>query len=131
MSLGTRPIDRAAQVGHIPLICLLLSCDCHRTAAIMDVQRVIQSRQTVPDFDRWLQEELYNPRELKRLCRQTIRQCLGLANTNNTDQLPVPKLMKDYLLAKNVDLPFNMSVQNVQALPSMEKRGAHFPSLPV
>uniref|UniRef100_A0A0B6Y0P6 SOCS box domain-containing protein n=2 Tax=Arion vulgaris TaxID=1028688 RepID=A0A0B6Y0P6_9EUPU len=112
---GMRPLDRAAHVGHIGMLRLLLGCDCRRTTTIMDVPRVVQSRQSLPVFDRWLQQELYSPRELKRLCRQTIRQCLSPMNTANMEQLPIPRLMKDYLLAKHLDLTFaNISIDHVQ-----------------
>ncbi|CAG5128235.1 unnamed protein product, partial [Candidula unifasciata] len=113
-----RPIDTAAKVGHIGMLRLLLGCDCQRSLAIMDVPRVVQSRQSLPIFDRWLQQELYNPRELKRLCRQTIRQCLGQRNASHMEVLPLPRLLKDFLLAKHLDLTFDsVPVESMNTLP--------------
>ncbi|BFZ06249.1 hypothetical protein BsWGS_09288 [Bradybaena similaris] len=125
---GVRPIDRAAQVGHIGMLRLLLGCDCQRTPAIMDVPRVVQSRQSLPIFDKWLQQELYNPRELKRLCRQTIRHCLGHNNTSNMEALPLPRLLKDFLLAKHLDLTFeSVPVEHVMStVPVFLENIRHF-----
>ncbi|XP_005107546.1 ankyrin repeat domain-containing protein 65 [Aplysia californica] len=103
---GKRPLDHAARVGHIPMLRLLLSSDCERSTTILDVPRVEQARCQVPVFNVWLQHELGNPRDLKRLCRQTIRSAMSPLNTKYINSLPLPQLLKDFLLAKRIDLSF-------------------------
>uniref|UniRef100_A0A673UPS1 SOCS box domain-containing protein n=1 Tax=Suricata suricatta TaxID=37032 RepID=A0A673UPS1_SURSU len=42
------------------------------------------------------------PRNLQDLCRIKIRQCIGLQNLKLLDELPIAKVMKDYLTISRV-----------------------------
>lgn len=44
------------------------------------------------------------PRNLQDLCRIKIRQCIGLQNLKLLDELPIAKVMKDYLKHKFDDI---------------------------
>ncbi|CAL1534795.1 unnamed protein product [Lymnaea stagnalis] len=104
---GQRPIDAAVKVGHYGRIRLLLGSDSRRSVAILEDPTIMEARKNLPIFDQWLLEELYEPRELKRLCRQVIRECLSPFNTVKICELPIPGLLKDYLLAKHIDLSYD------------------------
>ncbi|GFO31803.1 ankyrin [Plakobranchus ocellatus] len=104
---GQRALDRAVHVGHIGMVRLLLGVDCVRPSLdILEVPRMVQARQSVPIFDQWLSQELCQPRDLKRICRGVIRESLGPSGLPQTDRLPIPGLMKDFILARNIDLSF-------------------------
>ncbi|KAH9524471.1 hypothetical protein Btru_054666 [Bulinus truncatus] len=103
---GNRPIDSAAKVGHYGRIRLLLGSDCRRSPAILDNPRITEARKNFPPFDQWLLQEIFEPRNLKRLCREIIRQKLSPFNTVKISELPLPGLLKDYLLAKHIDLTY-------------------------
>lgn len=47
---------------------------------------------------------LGQPRNLQDLCRIKIRQCIGLQNLKLLDELPIAKVMKDYLKHKFDDI---------------------------
>ncbi|XP_059174190.1 ankyrin-1-like [Physella acuta] len=123
---GQHPIHNAVKVGHYGRIRLLLGSDCHRTSSLFDVPAIHEARKNFPLFDRWLQQELEEPRELKRLCRQVIRQCLSPFNTTRIDELPIPRLLKDYLLARHIDLSYDtVSMNNASsALQKLETNQA-------
>ena len=118
MSTGKTPLDLAAHTGHVQQIRLLLGSDSKRSTSILEAPRVQQACEQFPAFDTWLHHELYNPRELKRLCRQTIRTALGPQNTKYINSLPIPRILKDFLLAKHLDLswlpylPMNTNSEN-------------------
>lgn len=101
---GVRPLDRALSMGQVGLIRILLEADSKRSQSFLDIPSISQIRQQVPAFDRWLQYELGSPRQLKRLCRQSIRESLSPKNVSKIDELPIPSLLKDFLLAKHLDL---------------------------
>ncbi|GFR96866.1 ankyrin repeat and SOCS box protein 15 [Elysia marginata] len=102
---GHRAIDWAANVGHLSMLRLLLGVDCKRPSLdILKVPRVVQVMDSIPVFNTWIREELGNPRELKRICRGAIRDILGPSGLPQVDRLPIPRLMKDFLLAKKIDL---------------------------
>ncbi|KFQ36218.1 Ankyrin repeat and SOCS box protein 7 [Merops nubicus] len=52
----------------------------------------------------FLQEVTRQPRNLQDLCRIKIRQCIGLQNLKLLDELPIAKVMKDYLKHKFDDI---------------------------
>ncbi|XP_041031308.1 ankyrin repeat and SOCS box protein 7 isoform X3 [Carcharodon carcharias] len=52
----------------------------------------------------FLQEVTRQPRNLQDLCRIRIRQCIGLQNLKGLDELPLAKVMKDYLKHKFDDI---------------------------
>ncbi|XP_027500344.1 ankyrin repeat and SOCS box protein 7 [Corapipo altera] len=52
----------------------------------------------------FLQEVTRQPRNLQDLCRIKIRQCIGLQNLKLLDDLPIAKVMKDYLKHKFDDI---------------------------
>ncbi|KAL1774599.1 ankyrin repeat and SOCS box protein 7 [Sigmodon hispidus] len=52
----------------------------------------------------FLQEVTRQPRTLQDLCRIKIRQCIGLQNLKLLDELPIAKVMKDYLKHKFDDI---------------------------
>ncbi|XP_053262364.1 ankyrin repeat and SOCS box protein 15 isoform X1 [Podarcis raffonei] len=54
-----------------------------------------------------IQQILENPRPLKHLCRLKIRKCMGLEGTQkprSMNRLPVPPVLKAYILYKEYDL---------------------------
>lgn len=101
---GKRPVHRAAFVGHVGLLRLLLLSDCKRSLDLLDTPRVIQARAQVPAFDAWLNDEFSQPRSLRRLCRESIRSSLSPKHTAYIDCLPLPRILKDFLLVKHIDL---------------------------
>nr|KAF6409022.1 ankyrin repeat and SOCS box containing 7 [Rousettus aegyptiacus] len=52
----------------------------------------------------FLQEVTRQPRNLQDLCRIKIRQCIGLQNLKLLDELPIAKVIKDYLKHKFDDI---------------------------
>lgn len=102
---GNRALDWAAHVGHVSMLRLLLGVDCRRPSLnILEVPRVVQVMNSIPVFDTWIRQELGQPRELKRICRGAIREVLGRHGLPQIEKLPIPRLMKDFLLAKKIDL---------------------------
>ncbi|XP_070541535.1 ankyrin repeat and SOCS box protein 7-like [Ptychodera flava] len=49
----------------------------------------------------WLKSLSTNPRSLQHLCRCKIRECLGRQRLKYVKNLPLPVLLKDYLMLKN------------------------------
>ncbi|RUS71947.1 hypothetical protein EGW08_020290 [Elysia chlorotica] len=104
---GYRALDWAAHVGHVTMLRLLLGMDCKRPSLdIMRVPRVIQVMDSIPIFSTWIKQELGQPRNLKRICRGAIRDLLGPSGLTQVDKLPIPRLMKDFLLGMKFDLSF-------------------------
>ncbi|KFQ38428.1 Ankyrin repeat and SOCS box protein 7 [Mesitornis unicolor] len=52
----------------------------------------------------FLQEVTRHPRNLQDLCRIKIRHCIGLQNLKLLDELPIAKVMKDYVKHKFDDI---------------------------
>ncbi|KAK6970667.1 ankyrin-1 [Biomphalaria glabrata] len=113
---GFRPIDSAVKVGHYARIRLFLGSDCQRKSDILDNPKLFEARKNFPPFDQWLHEEILEPRNLKRLCRGVIRHCLSPFNTTKISNLPLPGLLKDYLLVKHIDLTYENLIQDKRVL---------------
>ncbi|XP_041371767.1 ankyrin repeat domain-containing protein 50-like isoform X2 [Gigantopelta aegis] len=99
---GATPLMKAANFGKLRLMKLLLESDCMRDYSLTSHPRVQQMCEAYPDFGDWLNRELYNPRSLKRNCRQTLRLSLGPSGLPRTYELPLPEILKDFLLVKKV-----------------------------
>lgn len=84
--------------------CLLLS-DCNRNSVqIMENPHVVFLCDNVPGFKDWLTEELYSPRSLMRLCRQTLRSSLSPNGLTQVDQLDIPRDLQDFILCKDIQM---------------------------
>ncbi|KAK7476976.1 hypothetical protein BaRGS_00031752, partial [Batillaria attramentaria] len=96
---GKTPLDKALKFGSLTVLRLLLSADAapHRYD-ILNAPRIVQLRQILPEFDVWLHHELYEPRNLRRLCREVIRQQLSPHNLPFVGELGLPRTLNDFLL---------------------------------
>lgn len=95
---GKTPLDKATQFGSITVLRLLLSADAapHRYD-ILTAPRIVQLRQILPDFDAWLHKEFYEPRSLRRLCREFIRRQVSPNNLPLVGELGLPRTLNNFL----------------------------------
>ncbi|KAK7092410.1 ankyrin homolog [Littorina saxatilis] len=98
---GQTPLSKSLKFGSVALLRLLLSSDAvPHTYDILTAPRIVQLRQYLPEFDAWLHEELYQPRPLRRLCRENLRNLLSPHNLPKVGQLGLPRTLNNYILGE-------------------------------
>ncbi|XP_022316000.2 ankyrin repeat and SOCS box protein 13-like [Crassostrea virginica] len=96
-SLNT-PLHEAAHRQDLPLILLLLACGADATARNNNGLRPhdLVPSSTHPAKRALLQWES-QPRDLRHCCRLEIRRCIGAKRLKCVPELPLPKLLQEYL----------------------------------
>ena len=56
-----------------------------------------------PAMAQWMKQTVCNPRTLKEQCRICVRHVMGVEFTRNLEQLPLPKLLQNFLTIPELD----------------------------
>lgn len=97
------PVTLAIAMSAIDIIKLLILTGydkAHMKAALLN-NEVYEKLQKF-DIDHWI-EHAHEVRSLKNTCRLWIRHHLGNSFYHNVMELPVPKVMKDFIFMKEID----------------------------
>ena len=85
--------------GSVAMLRLLLSADAvPHNYDVLTAPRIVQLRQYLPEFVDWLHKEFYEPRTLRRLCREVIRNQMSPHNLPKVRDLGLPETLNMYIL---------------------------------
>lgn len=100
---GVSLLDMAMKNTSLPTIRVLLLIDNPRDVEkMMNYPQMTYVFTLLPDFKQWVENELYNPRPLMRLCRGTIRACLSPNNLTRVSELDIPRQLQNFLLGYDI-----------------------------